>query len=98
MRGCGLAMGEWELLKISQDVLVRHHCFQSNLYLKIEEMGGERKKSREKRVCASLCVMERAGEMERERGDGMKVSWEKFTQKYEDTLGRGGRINKECFL
>lgn len=28
----------------------------------------------------------------------MKVSWEKFAEKYEDTLGRREQINKECFL
>lgn len=44
----------------------------------------------ERKECVCVCG--------RERGGGVKVSREKFAQKYEDTSGRREQINKGCFL
>lgn len=58
-------------------------------------MLGGAKGEREKSVCIVACVFR---EREREREDGMKVSWGNFAEKYEDTLERREQINKGCFL
>lgn len=93
---CGLASVQWDGSRFDfpRRFGQASSLSDSNLYLKRRENVRRRERA-EKRVCAPLCVCvgERAGEGE----DGMKVSWEKFAEKYEDTYERREQINKGCF-